>query len=386
MIDSEYDLIVVGVGGVGSAAMLAGARRGWRVLGLEQFGAGHDRGSSHGQTRIIRQAYFEHPSYVPLAQETYPLWREIERQTHSSLFEQPGLLQVGPTDSEILCGVRRSANQFNLVVDEMSAQEIKARWPVFNIADDQIGLFESSAGFLRVEKCVAQMIRLAIAGGAKLRANACVKSWSASSAGDISVELPGETVRAKRIVIAPGAWASDLLAGVNTDFVLKRKQQHWFQIDRYEIHAANGMCCFLFDSPDGCFYGFPQVDELGMKIAEHTGGQSLANPSEVDRTVNVDDLARSETFLKDHFEFTKQRLVYSSVCLYTMSPDSHFLVDRFEGMENAAFAAGLSGHGFKFAPVLGEHLVDLVDGKGNTNCEFLGLARLRGSKPLGGSC
>ncbi|MEZ6095818.1 MAG: N-methyl-L-tryptophan oxidase [Pirellulaceae bacterium] len=371
-----WDLIVVGCGGIGSCALLSGARRGWRVLGLEQFGAAHDLGSSHGQTRIIRRAYFEHPNYVPMAQQAFESWRQIEQETCSTLLETPGLLQTGTLESEVIQGVQSSADQFGLEIERLSRDEIQKRWPVFSIPDDHIGLFEAGAGYLRVEKCVAQVLGLAVKAGAEFRASCNVNGWT-SSDGESLVTTNGETLRTKRLVISPGAWAPGLLDRLGVKFQILRKQQHWFQLDRHELQQANGMCCFLMDTAKGCFYGFPQYDSMGIKVAEHTGGQECHADS-VDREINFEDLERTEKFLTEHFLFTRSRLVRQSVCMYTMSPDSHFIVDRFPGESSVAFAAGLSGHGFKFAPVLGEHLVNLADCNESNAFDFLKLGRFSG--------
>lgn len=374
----EYDLIVLGVGGMGSAAMFAGAERGWRVLGIEQFGVAHDRGSSHGQTRIIRAAYYEHPNYVPLALEALAQWGRIEQLAGERLFFATGLLQIGLPDSEIIAGVRESAQRHNLAILEMAPSEIESRWPYFQVGAECVGLFEPGAGYLRVEKCVAYMTKLALARGAEMATNSRVVAWEQGNDGMLQLRTEeGARYRTRRLVITAGPWSPTLLEGGAFGLQVVRKQQQWFQIDRHEIHQANGGCCFLVDTTAGCFYGFPQIDQLGMKVAEHSGGQPTVAPEELHRGLDADDLARAQNFVQTWFRFSKIRLVHYSVCMYTMSPDQHFIVDRWPGCENVAFAAGLSGHGFKFAPVIGRQLVDLVDGGGQPDCQFLSLQRFQ---------
>jgi sarcosine oxidase len=371
----EYDLIVIGVGGMGSAVLYRAAKLGLRVLGLEQFGVGHDRGSSHGQTRIIRQAYYEHPNYVPMARRAFDMWREIEREAQADLLHVTGLLQVGSPSSELITGVRLSAETHQLPVKEMSPAEIESRWPYFKIAPGQVGLFEETAGYLRVEKCVAQMTRLALQLGAELRTNTTVESWSARPDAGVEVRTEAGIVRARRLIITAGPWSERLLGDLGFKLNVVRKQQTWFQTDRHEVHQGNGACCFLIDSAEGCFYGFPQIDLLGMKVAEHSGGQPAASADELDRETNEEDLTRVRDFLARSFRLGKHRLVHTSVCMYTRSPDEHFILDKFPGCQQVAFAAGLSGHGFKFAPVIGDHLVGLLMDDRNPDCDFLSLQR-----------
>jgi sarcosine oxidase len=371
-----YDLIVLGVGGVGSAALYAAARRGWRVLGIEQFGVAHDRGSSHGQTRIIRAAYYEHPNYVPLAKSAFGEWARIEREAGERLFRAAGLLQVGKRDSELMEGVRRSAREHGLNVDALTAAEIEARWPYFQVTDEYSGLFEPGAGYLRVEQCVAHLTKLAKKAGAELLTNTTVERWLPLDSGAIEVRTSDdEVIRTRRLVVTAGPWSQNFTNSLRLDLQVVRKQQQWFQMDRHEIHEANGGCCFLFDTPQGCFYGFPQIDHLGMKVAEHSGGQATEAAEALKRGIDASDLERCQSFVNEWFRCSKIRLVHHSVCMYTMSPDQHFVIDRWPGLHNVAFAAGLSGHGFKFVPVLGKHLVELVDGQENSEFDFLKLNR-----------
>lgn len=372
-----HDLAIVGVGGMGSAAFWAATRRGLNVVALEQFGPAHDRGSSHGQTRIIRAAYFEHPSYVPLAQRSFQLWDEISARGRKPLLHRSGLLQVGHPESAVIEGVRLSAKQFSLSVDELLPAEIEARWPAFRIQPDQIGLFESGAGYLRVEWCCAAMIRQAIDNGGDYHADTPVQSWQVEADGTVRLETTGGEFRARQAIFAGGPWSGQLLAELQLPLQVVRKQQHWVQVDRADIHTAAGFCCFLFDTPEGCFYGFPAIDHLGMKFAEHSGGSPVADPSQLDRALDASDWERTAGFIERAFRFGRTRLTHHSACMYTRSPDEHFLIDLHPEHPQVAFVAGLSGHGFKFAPVIGEQLVDLLAGSPDPDCEFLRLDRIR---------
>lgn len=372
-----HDLAIVGVGGMGSAAFWAATRRGLSVVALDQFGPAHDRGSSHGQTRIIRAAYFEHPSYVPMAQRSFQLWDEIARRSGKQLLCRSGLLQVGPPDSAVIEGVRTSARQYSLAVEELSPGQIEARWPAFRIEPDQVGLFESGAGYLRVEWCCAAQIRLARDAGGKYHGNSAVSAWRIEDDGAVRLETGAGIFRARQAIFAGGPWSARLLSELELPLQVVRKQQHWLQVDRADIHAAAGFCCFLFDTPSGCFYGFPAIDHLGMKFAEHSGGEPVGDPDALERGLDSAEWARTEAFIQRAFRFGRTRLTHHSACMYTRSPDEHFLIDLHPKYPQIALVAGLSGHGFKFAPVIGEQLVDLLQGTPQPDCEFLRLGRLK---------
>ncbi len=376
MASQVYDLAIVGVGGMGSAAFLAAARQGLNVIALEQFGPAHDRGSSHGQTRIIRSAYFEHPSYVPMALRSFERWDEISRQAGRQLIQRTGLLQVGTLDSPVIAGVRQSARTYAIPVEELSPEVIEARWPAFRVSAEQIGLFEPGAGLLRVEWCCAAQIRLAKEAGGKFGSRTHVRAWNVGDDGTVQLETNQGQVLARQAIFAGGPWSAHLLADLALPLQVVRKQQQWVQVDRPDIHLAAGFCCFLFDTPSGCYYGFPAIDHLGMKVAEHSGGEPVADPTELDRNLNEQEWQRTSQFLREHFRFGRTRLVHHSACMYTRSPDEHFLIDQHPQYSQIAFVAGLSGHGFKFAPVIGEHLVGLLNGQPDPHCEFLRLRRL----------
>ncbi|MCH2180149.1 MAG: N-methyl-L-tryptophan oxidase [Mariniblastus sp.] len=366
-----YDCIVLGLGGVGSAALRAAAVRGWKTLGIEQFGVVHDRGSSHGQTRIIRTAYFEHPDYVPLARRAWRAWEELQTECRQPLVEKTGLLQMGPPDGEVVQGVLASAEQHGLTVDTLTPDEVILRFPAFKPAPGQIGLFEEPAGFLRVETCVASLLKSARSAGATIVANAEVESFDVAANGVISLETTEGTYQAERLIVAAGPWTQRVLKEMDLHFKVIRKQQQWFQIDRVDTKWENGFPCYLFETENGIFYGFPEIDRLGMKVAEHTGGEPVADPSGLDRETNRNDQQRCEHFLDGHMNFTKRRLVHDSACMYTMSPDGHFVIDRHPQIDNVVFAGGMSGHGFKFLPVIAQQLVDLLDAKSDPLFDFL---------------
>ena len=349
---------MLGVGGVGSAALYHLARRGVRVLGLDRYPPGHDRGSSHGATRIIRQAYFEHPDYVPLVLRAYELWEELAQRVGETLYQEVGLLQIGPPEGEVVSGVLASAHAHRLEVERLTAGQIAGRWPGFHVSDALVGVHERRAGYLHVERCVAAHASQAAACGAALLCDRSVLGWHAEGSG-VVVRTDRETLRAESLVICAGAWAGPLLADLGLRFEVRRKPVFWFEtLD--DAYRGDRYPAFLYEVPQGIFYGTPQLDAAGVKVAEHTAGAVVADPCEVDREIGAADLAPVEQFVREYLPRAGRRVTRHSVCMYTMSPDAHFVVDRHPEHPRVVFVAGLSGHGFKFTPVLGEIVADLV--------------------------
>ena len=372
---AAYDAIVLGTGGVGSAALWQLARRGLKVLGIDRFEAGHDRGSSHGQTRIIRQAYFEHPDYVPLLKRAYELWAELESARGEKLFHQVGLLEIGPADGVVVPGVLESARRYDLEVDELSPSEAARRFAGFQIPEGSVAVFERRAGYLLVERCVKAHIEEATKLGAELRIGASAKSWSVEN-GTVKVETDAGSFQAARLILTAGAWTGQLCRDLGVPLRVLRKHLHWFACDDPRFSQDGGCPTFFYETPQGYFYGFPRIDERGVKFAEHSGGELVADPLHVDRSLDQTDLARIDAFRSAHLPGVSANHLDHAVCMYTVTPDEHFIVDRHPQHEQVVIAAGLSGHGFKFAGVLGEALTDLsLAGVSDLPIDFLRLNR-----------
>ena len=374
----SFDLIVLGTGGVGSAALYLAAKRSLRCLGVDAFPPAHALGSSHGQTRIIRQAYYEHPDYVPLAIASYDHWHRLEQEADEQVFVQTGLLQVGPSQGEVVCGVRESARRYSLAVEELSHAEIARRFPGFRVPKGMAGIYEATAGYLRVERAVALQLELAQKYGAVLETGQRVVSWKASEGQGGSVEIEtdaGSRFAAARLIITAGAWAAQLLPELSRSLIVRRKPQFWFPVVDPNRRPADSPA-FLYEMPEGVFYGFPPIAGR-MKIAQHSGGDPVVNPLTVERSVLPADLPPVQQFISACLPGLDLTPVDHSVCMYTMSPDQHFVVDRHPQYPQVAFAAGLSGHGFKFTGVLGQALVELAaDGQTPLPVRFLSSQRL----------
>ena len=345
-VTSHYDLIVLGTGGVGSAALYHAARRGLRCLGIDRFPPAHDRGSSHGESRLIRLSYFEHSNYVPMLKRSYELWDQLD----STLLRRSGVVYFGPAGSQIIAGVLASARQHDLDVDRVPDNAL----PHFRPPDGFAALYEPGAGWLPVERCVQAHLDQAATAGAEHRWGESVTAWEATANG-VVVTTEGGSYRADALVVAGGAWSSLLLEKLELPLTVYRKHMHWFRCDDDRYKSG-----FFFDLPHGQFYGFPAMGGR-LKVAEHSGGEVVCDPLVASRAPDSVDSKRIEAFLHEHLPGVVGERLEHQTCFYTRTPDEHFIVDRYPGCNNVAFAAGLSGHGFKFAAVLGEILVDLAD-------------------------
>ena len=380
----SFDCIVVGTGGVGSAACDHLARRGARVLGLDRFPPGHDRGSSHGDTRIIRQAYFEHPDYVPMLLRAYELWQDLSLRTGKKLYHEVGIIEVGPPSGIVISGVLEAARAHGLPLERVSNAEAATRFPGLSIPDDMEVLFERRAGYLRVEECVVAHCEEAVKNGAVLQHGEVVRRWAPDGRG-VRVETDQRTYRAQSLILTAGAWAGQLLGDLGLALEVLRMPLVWYATRGDGYREENGFPTFLFETAAGRFYGFPQIDGHGIKIARHTDTRSaghtkqrevVADPLALDRSLRPGDREPVEAFLAAHCPQVRSECVRHAVCMYTMTPDEHFAVGLHPDYPAVALAAGLSGHGFKFTGVLGEALADLVlEGQTSLPIGFLGLER-----------
>ncbi|MEM7011392.1 MAG: N-methyl-L-tryptophan oxidase [Verrucomicrobiota bacterium] len=371
---AQFDSIIIGTGGVGSAAAYHLAKRGQRVLGLDRFEGGHDRGSSHGETRIIRKAYFEHPDYVPLLERAYVLWRELEEIRNEELYREVGLVEIGPPDGVIVPNVLQAAKEHNLDVDLVDPGDFADRFPALQLPDGHAAVFEREAGFLFVERCVLAHLSQAKSHGAEFRTGVEVTGWK-TEGDSVVVSTNRGSFTANSLVICGGSWTQQLLGELGIPFRILRKHLHWYASDDL-TSDSNGFPGFFYETNGGYFYGFPKIDDLGLKVSEHSGGTEIVDPLNDPREIEPLDRSRVEAFLRDHIPSVSNQPTRHEVCFYTMSPDENFIIDRHPDHDNVVFAAGLSGHGFKMANVLGEILAQLTAREGTKlETEFLSLGR-----------
>ena len=355
-----YDVVVLGLGGMGSAAAAHLAARGQRVLGLERFAPGHDRGSSHGGSRIIRQAYFEDPAYVPLLKRAYELWARLERDTGADLVRQTGGLYLGRPETSLVAGSLASAQQWDLPHELLDATEIRRRFPTLTPRDDEVGLFETVAGFVRPEAAVRAHLGVAGRHGADLHFREPATDWAATNDG-VRITTDSATYEAERLVVCPGAWAPEVLGRLGLPLTVERQVQYWFQphigTGAFERHPI-----WIQERTDGLqVYGFPAIDgpDGGVKVAFFRRGRTT-KADELDRGAHQDEIDDMAVHVRDVVPTLPGRFLRAAPCMYTVTPDHHFVIARHPDHERVTVAGGFSGHGFKFVPVVGEILADLA--------------------------
>ena len=357
-----YDAIVAGLGGMGSATAYQLARRGKRVLGLEKFSPGHDRGSSHGRSRIIRQAYFEHPAYVPLLLRAYELWKQLERETGRELMTLTGGLMIGRREGELVAGSVRSAEEHGLPYELLDAEALEQRFPPLSPDPDTVALYEKKAGFVRPEESVMAHLDRAGASGADLRFEEPVLSWEPSGKG-VRVETPEGSYEAERLVVTPGAWATQLLADLDLPLEVERQVMYWFEPEGgIEPFLPDRFPIFIWEPDDGnMFYGFPAQDEdRGVKAAFFRLGGIPATPETIDREIHEEEIDLIRSYLAEYVPDLAGRCLGARACMYTNTPDQHFVISSHPEHPQVVVACGFSGHGYKFCSVVGEILADLA--------------------------
>ncbi|WP_422747288.1 N-methyl-L-tryptophan oxidase [Mycobacterium sp. WMMD1722] len=357
---THADVIVVGLGGMGSAAAYHLATRGQRVLGLERFTPAHDRGSSHGGSRIIRQSYFEDPAYVPLLLRAYELWDKLAADSGREVYRMTGGLFLGDPGCLTVAGSQRASREWGLPHEMLDAAEIRSRFPQFTPRPGDVALYEAKAGFARPETTVQAHIDLAETAGATLRFGEEVTGWSETAQG-VEVRTADARYTAGQLVICPGAWAPTLLAQFGIPITVERQVLYWFD-PLGGTAAFEDLPIFISEDASGAqIYGFPAIDGPagGVKVAFFRNGVECT-PETIDRTVHDAEISEMRTEASRLLPALDGPLVHSATCMYSNTPDQHFVIARHPDCSNVTVACGFSGHGFKFVPVIGEILADLA--------------------------
>ena len=343
---------------MGTAAAWDLAKRGLRTAVFEQFSHVHDQGSHGGKTRIIRHAYAEGEAYVPLVQRADALWRQLETLSGQRLLVRTGGVEIAAPGYRHAQAARQSAEIHGLPHEWLSPDETRHRWPAWAIPDDWDVLYSPDAGYLLTEPSLRAMGGAATALGAEIREHAAVTGWGATDSG-AWVTAGKETVSADLLVITAGAWAASLLAELGLQLTPLRKVLWWLAVDQPDRFTPDRFPVFISDSPHGEIYGFPIEDHAGLKIANHAGGEPTT-PTTVDRSIRPGEEADVVGLARDLLPGVTDRVLESAVCLYTMTADGHFIVDRHPRWPHVVIGAGFSGHGFKFATAIGETLASLA--------------------------
>jgi sarcosine oxidase len=371
----RYDTIVIGLGGMGSATAYHLARRRVRVLGLEQFDLLHEQGSSHGLTRIIRLAYHEHPDYVPLLRRAYELWHDLEQQVGERLLTYTGSLEGGAEDGALFRGALEAAQLHELPHEVLNGAELRRRFPAYRgFPDETRVVLQPSGGFLAAERCVLAHVQQARRHGAQLRFREPVTAWQATDSGGVEVETTRGRYEAERLVICAGAWASRLLPQLQGLAEPERQVLAWLEPSRPEVFTPERFPVFYVEVEEGPYYGFPEYEVPGFKFGRYHHRGQRVDADRVDRAIHPEDEVLLRSFAERYFPDGAGPAVMLKVCLFTNSPDEHFILDLHPRHPQVALAAGFSGHGFKFCSVVGEIMADLSQ-HGETGRQ-IGLFRL----------
>ncbi|MCL4742157.1 MAG: N-methyl-L-tryptophan oxidase [Phycisphaerales bacterium] len=371
----SYDVIVVGAGTMGAAACAAIARRGGRVLGIERATIPNDTSSHHGRTRVFRVAYSEHADYVPLLREARDRWIDLDARHGPGLYHETGVLYVGSPGSDMVEATAESARRHGIPCERLPADGVRARHPQFVMPSDWTGLFEPHAGYLVTDSCISAFAVDALRAGAHLVTGERVLQSSAD-AGGVHVRTDRAEYRAGALVLTAGARTGPLLAGMGVSLRVTRQVLLWVWPTRPDRFESGAMPTWAIDTAHGHAYGFPmERGRPGFKVAMHVRGEAT-DAETPDRALRPEDEAVLRRVIREHLPEADGPTLAHAVCLYTNSPDGHFVIDRHPASERVTVACGFSGHGFKFAPVIGEALADLaLEGRTARQIGFLGASR-----------
>jgi sarcosine oxidase len=369
----RFDTIILGVGGMGSAAVYHLARRGQRVLGLERFDIPHSMGSSHGVNRIIRLAYYEHPSYVPLLRRAYELWRDLERTVDEKLLHITGSLDAGPPDSLCFRGSLLSCEQHGLPHEVLDGAEINRRFPGYRLPNDHRAVLQPEGGFLMSERCIVAHATAAQAHGAEVHAREAALGWEPRSDG-IRVTTDHGVYEADRLVVSAGAWVGEMVPGLKGVAVPERQVLAWLQPTSPALFEPDRFPVFNLFVDAGHFYGFPVISVPGFKFGRYHHLEETVDPNTIDREPNARDEAILRQFAERYFPEGAGPTMALRACMFTNAPDEHFILDLHPEDRRVVVASPCSGHGFKFCSVVGEIVADLAE-TGETRHD-IGLFRL----------
>ena len=352
-----WDVVVCGLGAMGSAALHTLARRGQRVLGLERYSPGHHRGSSHGRTRVIRLGYFEHPSYVPLLRRAYALWRELEAAAGRQLLHVTGIAEIGRPDSTLVRGTLLAARIHGLRHEVIGAFEAMRRLPALRLPPDYVVVLQPDGGFLDLEVAMAAQLAMATVAGADVHENETVRAVEPIPGG-VRIMTDLGRYEAGAAIVTAGPWISGLLPDLHRHLRVTRQAAAWFEPANPGLLARCPV--LMIEGPHGLHYGIPPHDGAGIKIAKHHHADEAVDPDTCERRFSAADEALIRAAVIDHLPAANGRLLAGTICLYTMTPDGDFLIDRLPSAPTIVVASPCSGHGFKFAPIIGEILADLA--------------------------
>ncbi len=371
----RYDIIVVGVGGMGSAAVFHAAHRGARVLGLEQFEIPHDKGSSHGLTRIIRLAYWEDPAYVPLLRRAYELWRDLEQRSREPLLVITGSVDAGPRDGQPIRGALEACRRFDLAHETLDSSALHLKFPGYRLPDSLVAVYQPDGGFLFSERCITAHVNAARNLGAIVHTGERVERWEAVSDG-VVIQTDRSTYMTGRLIVTAGPWAGKAVGPLAPLLNVERQVVLWVTPRRAEHFLPEKFPVFYLHADEGSFYGLPALPDHGFKIGRYHHLQQIVDPDAVDRVCRAEDEAVLRQAIRRYFPDADGATVAMKTCLFTNTADEHFIIDVLPGQPRVSVAAGFSGHGYKFCSVVGEILADLaLDGSTRHDISLFALSK-----------
>ncbi|MFC7165315.1 N-methyl-L-tryptophan oxidase [Halospeciosus flavus] len=373
--NERYDAIVVGVGGMGSATVSHLADRGLDVLGLERYDIPHTMGSSHGVTRIIRRAYYEHPAYVPLVERAYELWDDLADETGRDIVHRTGSIDAGPADSTVFEGSKRSCEEHDIPHEVLTGAEVNERFPGYGLPEDYRAVYQEDGGFVVPEQAIIAHTERAQAAGAEIRGREAVHDWTAIDDG-VRVTTADGVYVADKLVLTAGAWAAKHVDALDGVVVPERQVLGWFQPDDPARFRPDDFPVWNLSTPEGRFYGFPIYDVPGVKLGKYNHREEDVDPDDWNRDPDDVDETILREFTRRYFPGSDGPTMRLTTCMFTNTPDDHFVLDTLPDDENVVVGAGFSGHGFKFASTIGEVLADLaVDGETDHDVGMFSLDR-----------
>jgi sarcosine oxidase len=374
--DTRRDVVVVGVGGMGSATTYHLAKRGLDVLGLERFDIPHARGSSHGITRIIRRAYYEHPSYIPLVERAYDLWDELAEETGRAVIHRTGSVDAAPPGNVVFEGSKRSCEEYDIPHEVLTGGELAERFPGYGLPDDYRALYQPDGGFVVPEQSIIGHAEAAMAHGAEIRARQRVEGWEETPDGGVRVHTAEGTHEADKLVLAAGAWNYTFADALDGLAVPERQVLAWFQPTAPSRFEPDEFPVWNLSVPEGRFYGLPIYDVPGFKLGKYHHRDEDVDPDDWNRDPEPEDERLLREFTEKYFPEAAGPTMRLATCMFTNSPDEHFILDTLPEHPQVVVGAGFSGHGFKFASVIGEILADFAaDGDTDHPVEMFRLNR-----------
>ena len=371
----QFDCIVIGVGGMGSSAVYNLAKRGQKVLGLEKFDIPHSEGSSHGVNRIIRLAYYEHPSYVPLLRRAYEMWSEIEAIAHEQLLYKVGSIDTAPSGHEVFERSLESCLEHDIPHEVLDHKQINERFPGYEMPPGQMGLYQADGGFVLSERSIVAYVNAAVLESAEIHARESVIKWEPEGDG-VRVFTDRTEYTADRLVITAGAWTAGMVPFLEKLAVPERQVLAWLQPTKPSLFAPENFPIFNAYFQEGRYYGFPVFGIPGFKIGRYHHLEEVADPDHMEREVTKEDEDILRAAVSRYFPKANGTLMTLKTCLFTNTPDEHFIIDKVPGLPQVTVAAGFSGHGFKFASVVGEIVGDLaIKGETSHNIDLLKIDR-----------